>query len=386
MSSAIYVHRFDPPMPYNGVTKVINVPEDYEGGIRQNVVLAEALPETIYAGEDSKVEIKLLQPGDVVMEFPKGSFLNTNYEPEEGEVTVWITTYRTDHSDVTDMIPGDFTTMVNNTAQALLSEGIFTMRFSGSGKPSVFLKESCKFKVHQPALANIGTPILWGMNDDTGLWEFNTNLELRQDEWFEGMVRLNPNVRTFNIDYRLDRCYAKVRTYQNAQFNEHDQLDGIQIHVVMTMAQSSRWSYINTATTNLDGVCLPVACCKTERCQNVQLYGRISAVLQNLTAMYPADPDLGQVTGLSNSLLASLEYDAIDDTVTSRYISSRIMEAADGPTYSTLSHCQVSNGYHYRFYLDHFERKEEPVVPTRNPATPEPKGPPTTTVASEPPS
>ena len=334
------------------MTKVINIPEDYGGGVMLLVKLPRAEVIRLRGDTENEVSLHLLHnDDDIVMEFPADVFLDQNFDPVK-KVEMLLTTFRTDEDPA--LAPGDFMTLTNNTQQSLLSEGLFTMSFTDDNNRAVVMKRGCKLRIRPTALMS-NNPVLWGLNTRTGLWESNTELQRTEEGMLEGIVQVVPEVRTYNLDYVIDICYLRVSAYENAEFNDDEQLTGVNIEVVTRVGDSERWVNVITATTNHHGACVPVPCCQNPRCMDRHFYSTVTAMLPGkdvhteATVLFPADPVEEQDTGLTG-LLEELDY-----SVNDQQIRTRIFYRKDGPTYPSSGSCLNSNGYHYRFYKGHSE-------------------------------
>ena len=356
--------RFEAALPFTSVSKVITVSEGYDGGIRLDVTLPLARPYPIDTNRISDINIPLFTNREdaVKLIFPPNGAFYENGSRFDGNATVWITTWSTDNEEDAETVPGDFLAAPDDqrrdeAERSLFTQGVLCLVVTDDQNQLINLADGCEIVIDQDALPpfDLGDPILWGLNSGNGLWEFNSQLESQrnlQRNTLTGPIRLFPNIRDFNIDWRFDSCFVRVKVFQNSDFDDAEQLAGVRVKIGVSIEGRRGWIFFASVITSEDGACARVLCCRSFRCQRIKLRLTIKAETEDGT-LNPANHELGHMTGLSPPLIYDLDYTIKEP----QQISSLIEGSAMGPAFSTFEQCSDSEGFHFRFYKDLVNRK-----------------------------
>ena len=312
----------------------------------------------INANQDSEKLIPLFSdPNAAVMEFPANNFYYKDGRMLNGTAVLHLTTWRItdpdddlDDSDDALLVPGDFsvggeTGDINN---GLLSRGIFCMRFTDVLGLPLMVGEGCKFRLTAFEVRNVklDPPFLWGLDPDTARWQQNSEMFEMENGALEARIQLLQNIRDFNIDWRFETCFVKVKVFRMAGTNVMLPMSGVRVNVVMTIDGISGWVFSSSVITSADGACMRVLCCKSRWCHHIKLQANIKAESNLDGVVLGADPSLGQVIGLTQSQIIDLGYIVESDGS----IKTKIQGSIVGPTFQTLSQCLITDQSHFRFY------------------------------------
>ena len=338
-----------------GISKVINVEKGYVGGINLNIQLGYQHLTTVDSRNVSFVRIPLFDAGNqTIMEFPAGAFSYPNGTEHQGMVQVWLTTWRTDRVDDAFTLPGDFFPAAQDDTDegnlnGLLSAGLFCLSFGDMAFNKLSIpRASCKLTIEETNLLNIGlgSPILWGLEPELAMWQRNAQFFVTKDR-ISAMVQMSPRIRDFNIDWRFETCFIKIKAFKTSAFQE--QIAGTRIKVLMAIVGRNRWVFSNSVVASKHGACLRVLCCKSKWCQHIKLMTILTAEDEDGDILFGADPNLGHFTGLSLNQIEDLNYRIGSNGTVNTFIEAN----PSGPAYPDRSQCMHSEvDYHFRFYQE----------------------------------
>ena len=293
------------------------------------------------------------------MEFAANTFADAD-DNTETDVVVYYALWKVSREEDNSTVPSDFFTRNPDTGEleALISNGVFCLAFFGTRGNRLVVRQGCRLVVRESGLLNsdipgLGQPILWGLNIKNALWEFSSNLNPGQEPGFlvSDRIQLPPNIRDFNIDYRWDTCYLKAKAFDD-NVNLNTQAGLILVSVVQYLRinfQGFFQSFWVRTTHRFLGrrgeVCMPVACCKQPFCQNVELYGTVSARKLFPFIAYEASDNLAH-QGFSAAKAVAIDYNVLP---VGNVANSLTRTPPVGPVYPSLARCDAGAD-HYRFF------------------------------------
>ena len=370
--------RFKSSPSYVEQSYILNVPEDFTDEIQINVTLPEATAVTM----DTTDELSLVDfpDGSAQLRIQRGDVLRLNGVIYRGRAKVWLSA-RSEDQVANDFLIAPtplslFSNLVDDlSGNRLLANNVWYVTVTDISDNPLVLKQS---SIEIRPGSSGGTPQLWTMDEDRSYWEPSSEMILNSSGNLTAPV---VSGQPFTVGIQCPPvannnpcvCIVKVRVYENSEFNDNEQIEGVQISLYRF--PTGREEFFSTDFKHGEGITDENGACVQVRCNLADLEHTVRIVAFRTGATLPgADPlpPRNHETSIAENTLDQLEYrvNTINDADILRsnikFIQTNLLHIKDGPVFDSANDCRFSDPSesHFRFYEN--RRNTNPIIQANN--------------------